>query len=289
MQLEFTKMQGCGNDYIYLHLPNGEEGLDLGDLSVRLSHRNFGIGGDGIVLMLPPEDASEADIRMRMFNADGSEGRMCGNAIRCVAKYVYERGISKKPNLSIETLSGVKSLKLDIRDSIVSSVQVDMGAPLLDPGSIPTTLGGETPIISHAIQAGGSTHSITCVSMGNPHAVVFVEDLGALDLPAIGPLFEHHPIFPERVNTEFVRIVSPTRLGMRVWERGSGETLACGTGACAAVVAATLNGHCQRDTDVVVELVGGELSIRWSPDTVYMTGIATLVFDGVIDLKNFMQ
>lgn len=277
-------MHGCGNDYIYIYLPNGEDGLEPGRLALALAPRNKGIGGDGIVLILPPLGRAEA--RMRMFNADGSEGRMCGNAIRCVAKYLYDNRIAQKSPLLIETLSGTKELELIIKDGAVHSVTVDMGPPILVPGEIPVKLPGGN-VVSHPVEIGGKNWDITCVSMGNPHAVVFVEDTDGLNLHGIGPLFENSPIFPDRINTEFVKILSPNRLRMRVWERGSGETLACGTGACAAAVAAILCGYCKKNEDITVELLGGELTIRWDGGTVYMTGEAVSVFSGVIDASPY--
>ena len=277
MGLKFTKMHGCGNDYIYFNcfetpVEHPEE------LSVRISDRHFGVGGDGIVLICPSD---KADAKMRMFNIDGSEGKMCGNAIRCVGKYLYDNGIKRRNPLTIDTLSGVKTLRLNIgADGKVDSVQVDMGKAILKPEEIPVKLDGET-IASRPVKIDGKEYKITCVSMGNPHCIVFTDtDVAELPLEKIGPKFEFDPLFPERVNTEFINVIDKNTLKMRVWERGSGETLACGTGACASVVAACLNGFCQKNTDVTVRLVGGELVIRYTDEAVTMTGPATVAFTG---------
>lgn len=277
MGLKFTKMHGCGNDYIYFNcfetpVEHPEE------LSVRISDRHFGVGGDGIVLICP---SNKADAKMRMFNIDGSEGKMCGNAIRCVGKYLYDNGIKRRNPLTIDTLSGIKTLRLNIgADGKVDSVQVDMGKAILKPEEIPVKLDGET-IAARPVTIGGKEYKITCVSMGNPHCVVFTDtDVAELPLEKIGPKFEFDPLFPERVNTEFINVIDKNTLKMRVWERGSGETLACGTGACASVVAACLNGFCEKNTDVTVRLVGGELVIRYTDEAVTMTGPATVAFTG---------
>jgi len=277
MNIPFTKMHGCGNDYIYINcfetdIQHPEE------LSKAMSNRRFGIGSDGLVLICPSEIA---DAKMRMFNTDGSEGKMCGNAIRCVAKYVYDRKIAIKETLTIDTLSGIKTIDVTVSDGEVQTATVDMGKPILEPKNIPMNVEGVAPFIKHPINVEGKTYSITPVSMGNPHCVLFCEDIYSLDLMKIGPLFEQHPLFPEGVNTEFIQIEDKNCLRMRVWERGSGETWACGTGACASVVSAVLNGYCDKNTDITVKLVGGDLIIRYTDDTVYMTGPATTVFDGV--------
>lgn len=279
VKLKFTKMHGCGNDYIYFDcleqpLENPEK------VSVVLSDRHFGVGGDGIVLICP---SSLADARMRMFNIDGSEGKMCGNAIRCVGKYLFDHGLVSKDDLTIETLSGIKTLKLTVKENQVQAVRVDMGPAILQPEKIPVKLPGEQAV-DVPITVDGTVYRMTCVSMGNPHAVVFGSDPYELDLPKIGPLFENHPLFPQRVNTEFIQVIDSSTLVMRVWERGSGETWACGTGACAAAVAAVLNGFCQKDTDICVHLRGGDLTIRCTDDTVYMTGGAEEVFRGEAEL-----
>lgn len=276
--MEFTKMHGLGNDYIYFNctkqpVQNPER------LSVLLSDRHKGVGGDGIVLILNSE---VADFKMRMFNADGSEGKMCGNATRCIGKYVYERGLTAKTDLTLETLSGIKRLHLCVQNGKVQSVTVDMGQAVLTPRDIPVRSEGES-FIHQKITAAGQNWYATCVSMGNPHAVIFCEDVLNLPLEKIGPEFENHPLFPERINTEFVKQLNKTTLQMRVFERGSGETMACGTGACAVVVAAVLNGLCQKDEEITVQLLGGDLKIKWSSNgTVYMTGTADFVFDGTL-------
>lgn len=276
--MEFTKMHGLGNDYIYFNctkqpVQNPEK------LSVLLSDRHKGVGGDGIVLILNSE---VADFKMRMFNADGSEGKMCGNATRCIGKYVYERGLTAKTDLTLETLSGIKRLHLCVQNGKVQSVTVDMGQAVLTPRDIPVRSEGES-FIHQKITAAGQNWYATCVSMGNPHAVIFCEDVLNLPLEKIGPEFENHPLFPERINTEFVKQLNKTTLQMRVFERGSGETMACGTGACAVVVAAVLNGLCQKDEEITVQLLGGDLKIKWSSNgTVYMTGTADFIFDGTL-------
>jgi carbamoyl-phosphate synthase large subunit len=280
MILNFTKMHGCGNDYVYFDcfgrdIPQPER------LAVFLSDRHFGVGGDGIVLIRP---SNVADAQMRMYNADGSEGKMCGNAIRCVAKYLYDNGIAAKNRVTIDTLSGVKTLELNIDGGKAASASVDMGAAELDPAKIPVALDLDR-VIGHEITVGGDKVSVTCVSMGNPHCVVFTTGADGLDLEKIGPRFENNPIFPERTNTEFVEVLDRQTLKMRVWERGSGETLACGTGACAAVVAAALNGYCEKGRDIRVLLAGGELRVNYSDERVIMTGPAVKVFDGTIDVR----
>lgn len=276
--IKFTKMHGAGNDYIYIDCFE-QQIDDPGALSRRLSDRHFGVGGDGVILVCP---SNVADAKMRMFNADGSEGRMCGNGIRCVGKFVYEKRGVQKPVLTIETLAGIKTLRMQAEDGIVSSITVDMQAPGLDPESIPTVLPGES-VVNRPIIIDGVTYNITCVSMGSPHAVVFCEeDVRTLALEKIGPKFEKNPIFPDGVNTEFINVIDGNTLRMRVWERGSGETLACGTGACASVVAATLNGFCKKNQKVKVVLLGGELTIEYTDTTVFMTGGAEIVFEGSV-------
>lgn len=279
MLRKFYKMQGIGNDYIYFDcmkepLNNPEE------LAVRLSDRHFGIGGDGIILLCPSDIA---DCRMRMFNLDGSEGKMCGNGIRCVGKLAHDLGYVKGDSVKIETLSGVKTLALNKgADGKVRSARVDMGAPVLRGEDIPSAYSGET-VVNVPIEVDGKTFGATLVSMGNPHCVVFA-DPDTVGLEHFGPLFERHPAFPERINTEFVRVIDKNRLKMRVWERGSGETLACGTGACASAVAAVLNGCCQKNSEISVFLLGGELRITYTDETVYMEGPAELVFTGEIEI-----
>ncbi len=278
MKIKFTKMHGIGNDYVYvdgfqetINNPNA--------FSKFISDRHFGIGSDGLVIILPSD---KADFRMRMFNADGSEGRMCGNATRCIGKYVYEAGYTQKKNISLETLSGIKYLTLTVENELVTSVEVDMGKALLSPKDIPIS----SPLnqfINEPLDIDDTTYYVTGVSMGNPHAVLFSSEIDHLDLEKLGPKFEYHPLFPERINTEFVQIINDTTLKMRVWERGSGETWACGTGACATAVAAVLNGYCKPDSEITLQLRGGELKITYKTDgIVLMKGPATKVFEGII-------
>lgn len=275
--MKFTKMQGIGNDYIYFNC--FEETIENpAELSRRLSDRRFGIGGDGICLIKPSD---RADAFMDLYNADGSRAMMCGNGIRCVGKYVYERGICRRDVLKIDTLSGVKTLYLTVENGIVTAVKVNMGEPILEPAKIPTTLPSH---LKQKIQANDTEYEVTAVSMGNPHSVIFTDEVDKLDLEKIGPALENHPVFPERVNTEFVQVLGPHEVRMRVWERGSGETWACGTGACATVVACVLNGKTERD--VTVHLRGGDLTIYWNEKTgeVEMTGPAQFVFDGTVEI-----
>ena len=276
--MKFTKMHGAGNDYIFISTFK-ESVVDPAGLTVRLSDRHFGVGSDGIILVGPSD---KADFKMRMFNAlDGSEAQMCGNGIRCFGKYVHDRGLTDKTELDIETLAGIKHLILNVGNDAVKSVRVDMGEPVLKSGRIPVS--SDLPqFIRQTVAAVGNTYEMTCVNMGNPHAVTFVNDVAALDLQVLGPPLEHHPLFPQRANIEFIEVVDPGTLKMRVWERGSGETLACGTGACASLVAAVLSGQCHRRATVI--LLGGELDIEWSEtdNHVYMTGPAEFVFDGEI-------
>ena len=272
-------MHGCGNDYIYINC--FEHAIDNPNkLSQHISDRHFGIGGDGIVLICPSDIA---DARMRMFNNDGSEGKMCGNAIRCVAKYLYDNDIAPKEVLTIDTLSGIKTIDLFIENGKMTTAKVDMGKVILEPALIPVQSKASDPLINFPFDVEDNLYHITTVSMGNPHCVVFVEDPMLVDLPVMGPKFEHHSFFPESVNTEFISVENRHTIHMRVWERGSGETLACGTGACAAVVAAVLNGHCDKNSDITVKLLGGDLVIRYSDEGVYMTGPAVTVFNGEIE------
>ena len=277
--LSFTKMHGCGNDYIFINCfdfaVNSPESL-----SALLSDRHIGIGGEGVVLMLRSDIA---DAKMRIFNLDGSEGGMGGNAIRCVAKYLFDNDIVKKRRMRIETLSGVRELYLSTRNGAVSSVKVDMGRAELRPEKIPVNLAGEN-VVARPVTVGGAEYAITCVSMGNPHSVVFCDGLDRLDLHVKGPLFESDALFPDRVNAEFVEVMDRTHLKMRIWERGSGETQACGTGACAAAVAAVLNGHCDKGDDIKVQLLGGELIVNYTDEAVYMTGDCKKVFDGMVEI-----
>jgi carbamoyl-phosphate synthase large subunit len=281
MKLPFTKMQSCGNDFIYFDCFKMEINSPE-SLSVFLSDRHKGVGGDGVVLILSPV-TDNADAKMRMFNKDGSEGGMSGNAIRCVAKYLYDKGHVTKRDMKIETKSGVKELRLSTRNGVVSSVKVDMGRAELRPENIPVNLEGEN-VIARKVTVGGAEYEITCVSMGNPHAVVFCNNLDDLDLSGIGPLFENDPLFPDRVNAEFVNVVGRNHLKIRLWERGSGETQASGTAACASAVAAILNGYCDKDADIKVRLPGGDLIIRYTGEVVYMTGDCVKVFDGTVEI-----
>jgi len=279
MKINFTKMHGIGNDYVYV---DGFKQTveDPNAFSEFVSDRHFGIGSDGLVMILPSDCANA---KMRMFNADGSEGKMCGNAIRCVGKYIYEAGYTTKTQMSIETLSGIKYLNLIVEGNSVVYVEVDMGKAILVPKDIPV-LSELNLFINKPIDIEGTTYSITCVSMGNPHAVTFCNDVAAIPLDTIGPKFEFNPLFPERINTEFVEIIDTTTIKMRVWERGSGETFACGTGACASAVAAVVNGYCKKGDEITVKLLGGDLKITYQEDeTVLMKGTATKVFDGVIE------
>ena len=279
-RLKFTKMHGIGNDYIYFDCTN-EELANPEQVAIELSDRHFGVGGDGIVLICKSD---VADFRMRMFNIDGSEGKMCGNASRCIGKYVYDRGLTNKTTVTLETLCGIKVLNLTLgADGKVSSVTVDMGKAILEPEKIPVEFKGER-LVGETVNIANGSHKITAVSMGNPHCVMFLdEDISELPLEKIGPSYENDPMFPERVNTEFVNVIDNKTLRMRVWERGSGETMACGTGACAVAVSAVENKICQHDTDITVKLLGGDLVIRYNSDgTVFMTGPATFVFDGEV-------
>jgi diaminopimelate epimerase len=278
-KLKFTKMQGAGNDYIYV---NGfdHEIDNPSELAIQLSNRHFGIGSDGLVLILPSDDC---DFRMQMFNSDGSEAEMCGNASRCVGKYVYDNGLTAKTEITLETKAGVKYITLLDGNEKARKATVDMGEPILNPELIPVKV-DEEPVLDYPLDIDGKIWKISCVSMGNPHAVVFTDGIKELDLPVIGPKFEKHPIFPRKTNTEFIEVIDRKTLNMRVWERGAGETLACGTGACAAAVAAILNGYCDRR--VTIHLLGGDLEIEWDQKNnhVYMTGDAVTVFEGVLSI-----
>lgn len=273
--MKFTKMHGISNDYVYVNC--FEETVENpSQTAIAVSDRHKGIGSDGLVLIKPSEIA---DFTMEMYNADGSQSQMCGNAIRCVGKYVYENGLTDKTDISIETLAGIKYLQLTVVDGVVTIVRVNMGAPILVPNQIPVNLQGDSAV-DCSVVIGDKNYNITCVSMGNPHCITYVDDVMEIDINKIGPLFENDPLFPERVNAEFVKVINKDILQMRVWERGSGETMACGTGACAVAVASILNGLCN-DT-VTVKLLGGDLQITWDrqENIVYMTGSATTVFTG---------
>lgn len=281
MKLRFTKMHGISNDYVYFSTFD-QRIDDPAALSIRLSDRRTGVGGDGIILVCPSD---VADAKMRIFNADGSEGKMCGNGIRCVGKFVYDKGLvpPDKTTVTIDTLSGIKTLELTVRDGRVQSARVDMGAAILSPSDIPVKYDGDR-MVNAPLEVDGKTWNVTAVSMGNPHCVTFVDEVDGLELEKIGPHFERHPAFPERVNTEFVKVIDDRTLQMRVWERGSGETWACGTGACATAVAACLNGFCQKGEDITVRLRGGDLVIRCTDETVIMTGPASTVFEGEAEI-----
>ncbi|MDR2161762.1 MAG: diaminopimelate epimerase [Desulfovibrio sp.] len=273
-RLPFTKMQGLGNDYIYVEEFTSPL-ADPAPLAVAVSDRHFGVGGDGLVLI---GLSDRADFRMRIFNADGSEAEMCGNATRCIGKYLYEKGLTTKTEITLETLAGIRILALNTEGSLVRTVRVQMGRPILTPADIPMEAEGES-FIDQDILVDGTSFRGTAVSMGNPHLVIPVPKVADFNLQRFGPPCERHPWFPKRVNTEFVEIINRKRIRMRVWERGSGETLACGTGACAALTAGVLNGWTERAA--VLELRGGELEIEWAGDgAIYMTGGATFVFSG---------
>ena len=274
--MKFTKMQGFGNDYVYVNCLK-EKIADPPELARKISDRHFGVGSDGLIMINPSD---KADFEVEMYNADGSRAEMCGNGIRCVAKYVYDYGLTDKTYISVETLAGIKYLDLTVEDGKVSLVKVDMGQPILEPEKIPVAVKGSR-VVDEPLLVDGKEYRMTCVSMGNPHAVIFVdEDVKNLPLEKIGPSFENHTCFPKRVNTEFVRVIDRHTAEMRVWERGSGETLACGTGTCAVAVACVLNGL--TEDAITVHLLGGDLYIEWDREknTVYMTGPAEAVFDG---------
>lgn len=290
--MRFTKMHGCGNDYIYVDGSREQIPAEKKpELVRRLSDRHFGIGGDGVIFINP---SLEADFEMEMYNMDGTRAEMCGNGIRCVAKFVYDKGLTAQNSIRIVSCGKVKHLELNVENGKVSTVRVNMGPPILKAGEIPVIINdtavangcvaNREEVISDPIEAGGKIYKMTCVSMGNPHAVVFVEDVSSLELEKIGPLFENHARFPNRTNTEFVKVIDQETIEMRVWERGTGETLACGTGACASVVACILNGLTKEQ--VTVKLLGGNLQILWDrkEDLVYMTGPASTVFEGEIEI-----
>ena len=277
--MEFVKMEGCGNDYVYVNGFNTK--IDNpNELSKIVSDRHFGIGSDGLIVINPSE---VADFKMSMYNADGSEGKMCGNGIRCVAKYVYDYKMIDKEVITVETLAGIKTLKLNVENGKVKTVRVNMGSPIINAKDVPV-ISDKEKVINEPVVIDGKEYNITCISMGNPHAITFVDDTDSLKIEKIGPGFEKNEIFPDRVNTEFIQIIDRKTIKMRVWERGSGETLACGTGACASVVACVLNNL--TDNKVTVKLLGGDLEIKYDTDenTVYMTGPARIAFTGNIDI-----
>lgn len=278
--MKFTKMQGIGNDYVYVNCFQ-ETVEDPAKTARIVSDRHFGVGSDGLILIKPSQ---VADCEMDMYNADGSQGAMCGNGVRCVAKFVYDAGIAKKDRISVATKSGIKYVDVFAENGKAVSVRVNMGAPILRAEEVPMVCEKDTAV-AYPLEVDGSVWNVTAVSMGNPHAVVYIDDVDGLEIEKIGPAFEHHPAFPDRVNTEFVRVIDRHTVQMRVWERGSGETLACGTGACAVAVSSILNGFVE-DGEVTVKLLGGDLRIEWDrqENTVYMTGPATTVFEGEISL-----
>lgn len=282
-KIEFTKMQGCGNDYVYIDgarfaIPMEEKP----ELVRKLSDRNFGIGSDGVIF-INTVGKDDIDFEMEMWNADGTRSEMCGNGMRCVGKYVYDKGLTEKENVAVVSGGHVKYLDYTFEDNKVKLVKVDMGAPILKATEVPVVSEKEM-VIAEDILVNGQVYKMTCVSMGNPHAVVFMDNVADLNIEAIGPCFENHERFPRRTNTEFVRVIDRKTLEMRVWERGTGETLACGTGACATAVAAILNGH--TEDEVTVKLLGGDLKIKWDKErnTIYMTGPAEVSFEGVIEV-----
>lgn len=279
--MKFTKMHGIGNDYVYVNCFE-ESVKNPAEVSKFVSDRHFGIGSDGLILISP---SAIADFRMNIYNADGSQAEMCGNGIRCVAKYVYDYGLTDKTEISVETLAGIKYLRLQVENGKVASVEVNMGAPILEPKEIPVAV-EESPVVNVPVEVKGKIYHMTCVSMGNPHAIIFMNNVKDLNIAAIGPYFENHTVFPKRTNTEFVEVLDRNTVNMRVWERGSDETLACGTGACATTVACILND--KTENEVTVHLLGGDLKIRWDREAnqVYMTGPATVVFDGEITLPD---
>lgn len=288
--MKFTKMHGCGNDYIYINgLKERVEQEKKAELVRKLSDRHFGIGGDGVIFINPVSEegqkslGQQVDFEMEMFNADGTRAEMCGNGIRCVAKYVYDKRLTDKTLISIVSCGKVKRLELTVKGDVVVSIKVNMGAPILTAVDVPV-ISDHEKVIDEEIVVNGASYKMTCVSMGNPHAVIFMEDVAGLDIEKIGPFFENHSQFPKKTNTEFVKILDRNTVEMRVWERGTGETLACGTGACAVVAACVLNGLTEEA--VTVKLLGGELEIVWDREKnfIYMTGPAETVFDGELSL-----
>ena len=276
--MRFTKMEGLGNDYVYVNCFK-EHVKNSGELAIKISDRHFGVGSDGMILIKPSE---KADFTMDMYNADGTQAEMCGNGIRCVGKYVYDYGLTDKTSISVETLAGIKYLDLKVENGKVSMVTVDMGSPIMNAADVPVK-SDKGQVVNERITVDGVDYYMTCVSMGNPHAVMFVDDTDSFPLEKIGPLFENNPVFPNRVNAEFVQVLDRKTVKMRVWERGTGETLACGTGSCATAVACVLNN--KTDEELTVKLLGGDLIIRYDKENnkIYMTGPARVVFDGETD------
>ena len=279
--IKFTKMHGLGNDYVYIDCTEEQKIKNISSLAQFISNRHFGVGSDGLILICKSDIA---DFKMRMFNYDGTEAEMCGNGIRCVGKFVYDKGLTKKDNITVETLAGIKKLKFNIKEGNVETVEVDMGEPILEPDKIPV-ISEETIVKNLKIKARENEFKFTCVSMGNPHAITIVDNTKEFNIEKYGPVLEKDEHFPRRANIEFIELVDKNNIKMRVWERGAGETLACGTGACASVVACALNGYIENEANV--ELLGGTLKIRWDKENnhIYMTGPATTVFEGEIDYK----
>lgn len=279
--IKFTKMHGLGNDYVYIDCTEEQKIKDISSLAQFISNRHFGVGSDGLILICKSDIA---DFKMRMFNYDGTEAEMCGNGIRCVGKFVYDKGLTKKDNITVETLAGIKKLKFNIKEGNVETVEVDMGEPILEPDKIPV-ISEEAIVKNLKIKARENEFKFTCVSMGNPHAITIVDNTKDFNIEKYGPVLEKDEHFPRRANIEFIELVDKNNIKMRVWERGAGETLACGTGACASVVACALNGYIENEANV--ELLGGTLKIRWDKENnhIYMTGPATTVFEGEIDYK----
>lgn len=279
--IKFTKMHGLGNDYVYIDCTEEQKIKNISSLAQFISNRHFGVGSDGLILICKSDIA---DFKMRMFNYDGTEAEMCGNGIRCVGKFVYDKGLTKKDNITVETLAGIKKLKFNIKEGNVETVEVDMGEPILEPDKIPV-ISEEAIVKNLKIKARENEFKFTCVSMGNPHAITIVDNTKDFNIEKYGPVLEKDEHFPRRANIEFIELVDKNNIKMRVWERGSGETLACGTGACASIVACALNGYIENEANV--ELLGGTLKIRWDKENnhIYMTGPATTVFEGEIDYK----
>jgi diaminopimelate epimerase len=279
--IKFTKMHGLGNDYVYIDCTEEQKIKNISSLAQFISNRHFGVGSDGLILICKSDIA---DFKMRMFNYDGTEAEMCGNGIRCVGKFVYDKGLTKKDNITVETLAGIKKLKFNIKEGNVETVEVDMGEPILEPDKIPV-ISEEAIVKNLKIKARENEFKFTCVSMGNPHAITIVDNTKDFNIEKYGPVLEKDEHFPRRANIEFIELVDKNNIKMRVWERGAGETLACGTGACASVVACALNGYIENEANV--ELLGGTLKIRWDKENnhIYMTGPATTVFEGEIDYK----
>lgn len=282
MKLKFTKMHGCGNDYVYIDcFEQNIEDKDIGRLSIKLSDRRRSIGGDGIILILPSEVAYA---KMRIFNKDGSEGKMCGNGIRCVAKYLYDKGVCKNPNnIKIETLSGVKTLQIVQSNKNEAIVKVNMGNPSLNPADLPMII-DKSKVLNEPITLNENKYNITCVSVGNPHCIIFQDEVYSTNVKEVGPLLSTNTMFPEGVNVEFVSVIDKNNLAMRVWERGSGETLACGSGACAVTVAAVENGLVEKGKEITIHLRGGKLQVQYTNDGVFLIGSAVRVYEGEIEI-----